>query len=68
MSSESLEREEERLRDAIRRDSEGLRQAVGTLQSVAAQRFSLRNSIEQQPLAWLSGALLLGLWMGSRTR
>jgi hypothetical protein len=66
--TDPLRQEEERLRAAIRQDTEGLREAVDTLQSAAARRFSARHSIEQRPLAWLGGALILGWVIGSRLR
>ena len=63
-----LREEEERLRAAILQDAAGLREAVDTLQSAAAQRISARRSIEKRPLAWLGGALILGWLVGSRSR
>jgi hypothetical protein len=65
---DSLEKEEERLRAAIRSDTEGLRQAVDTLQTVARRRVSARNSIRQHPIPWLTGALVFGWMVGSRLR
>lgn len=64
--NDPLRQEEERLRAAIRQDSAGLREAVDTLQTAAAQRMSLRRSIAQRPLLWLGGALILGWVIGSR--
>lgn len=64
--SASLDQEEERLRAAIRDDSEGLRQAVGELQAVATRRVSVRHAIGNHPLPWLAGAILVGWIIGSR--
>ena len=64
----TLEREEERLRAEIRRDSAGLREAVDELQSVATRRINARYLIARQPFAWLAGALLVGWFIGSRTK
>ena len=66
--TDPLHREEARLRDAVRRDAAGLREAVETLQSAAAQHVSVRHAIQQRPLIWLGGALMLGWLIGSRLR
>jgi hypothetical protein len=66
--ADSLEKQEERLRAAIRHDTEGLRQAVDELQSVARKRVSVRNSIRKHPIPWLTGAAVFGWMIGSRLR
>jgi hypothetical protein len=66
--SSSLDREEERLRAAIRRDTEGLRQAVDELQTAAQQRMSARHAISNHPMAWLTGAVVVGWIIGSRVK
>jgi hypothetical protein len=66
--SGSLDNEEKRLREAIRQDAAGLRDAVETLQSAAARRISASHSIGQHPYAWLAGALMAGWIIGFRSK
>ena len=56
----------EGLRQSIERDQEEVRGAVQELVDAAQARFDFRERVKESPLAWVIGACLVGLWLGSR--
>ena len=60
--------EREALVQSIEEDKAELLDAVGELQTVVKHQFELREWIADNPLPWLLGSLVLGLWLGTRER
>ena len=56
----------EGLLQSIERDQEEVRGAVQELVDAAQVRFDVRERVKESPLAWVIGACLVGLWLGSR--
>jgi len=52
----------------IEESEEELRQAVGELQVAVKRGVDPREWIVERPLVWLAGAVLVGFWLGYRTR
>lgn len=59
-------REPELLEDRLRQHDEQFHQAVAKLKQAAKQPLGLAHRIRNDPLPWLAGALLIGLWVGSK--
>lgn len=55
---------------SLERDEEELEQALGELKLAVRRPFAVgehvARHIGEHPLPWLAGALLIGLWLGSR--
>jgi hypothetical protein len=56
----------EDLLQSIERDQEEVRVAVHQLTGAAGSKLDLREHIKKFPLTWAIGALLVGVWLGSR--
>lgn len=56
----------EDLLQSIERDQEEVRDAVQELVDAAQVRLDVRERVKEFPLAWVIGACLVGLWLGSR--
>ena len=56
----------EGLLQSIERDQGEVRGAVQELVDAAQVRFDVRERVKKSPLAWVIGACLVGLWLGSR--
>ena len=65
MGSDYIEQRDELL-ESIERDQEELRAAVHALTGAARETFDLGEHIKERPWTWMLGALLFGLWLGSR--
>jgi hypothetical protein len=50
----------------IERDQEELRHAVRELTEVATTQLEISERIRQNPVPWLLGGFLCGLWLGNR--
>lgn len=62
--SPSTAREE--ILESIERDRAQALVAVHELTEVARESISLRDHIRNNPMAWLAGAFVVGLWLGHR--
>jgi len=60
--------EREALRLSIEEDKAELLDAVVELKEVVQSQFQLRERIAENPVPWLVGGFLLGLWLASRGR
>jgi len=58
--------ERETLLQSIQRDQQEVRLAVQELTGAARSSLDVRERIREFPLAWAAGALLVGMWLGSR--
>jgi len=58
----------EELLESIERDQEEALFAVQELTQVARDTFSVRDHIRDNPMMWLAGGFLLGMWLGGRPR
>jgi hypothetical protein len=58
--------ESERLEAAVRKHDEEWHEAVEKLREAAKRPLGLADRIRDDPLAWIAGGLLIGLWIGSR--
>jgi hypothetical protein len=56
----------EDLRQGIERDQEGVRVAMHELTGAAGSKVDVTEYIRRFPLTWAIGALLVGVWLGSR--
>jgi len=56
----------EALRQSIEEDKAELLDAVSELKTAVQHQFQLRERIAENPVPWLVGGLLLGLWFGTR--
>jgi len=56
----------EDLLQSIERDEEEVRVAVQQLADVAGSKLDVGERIKAFPLTWVLGALLVGVWLGSR--
>ncbi len=65
--SDAIEQREELLQ-SIERDEEELRDAVHDLTGAARSRLDVGEWIREAPLAWLVGGVLLGVWLGTSVR
>lgn len=54
--------------DSIERNEEELRQAVEELTEVAREQLTPSEWIKSSPLPFLTGGFLFGMWLGSRRR
>ena len=54
------------LLQSIERDQEEVRLAVHELTGAAKSSLDVREHIKEFPLTWAIGALLVGMWLGSR--
>lgn len=59
--------QQEKLEVRIARDERELRRAFEVLGSSVKAEFDLRARIRMQPLPWVAGALLVGVWLGWRS-
>lgn len=50
----------------IERHSRELEEALTKLKEATKRPLGLANRIRDEPMIWLSGALVVGLWLGSR--
>jgi hypothetical protein len=60
--------EREALRISIEEDKAELLDAVVELKEAVQSRFQLRERIAENPIPWLVGGFLLGLWLARRGR
>jgi hypothetical protein len=60
-----METRQEMLAAAARHEQE-LEQALVDLKQAVQHPFAIRERIAENPLPWLVGGLLIGLWLGSR--
>jgi hypothetical protein len=56
------------LRDSVAEQEAEFRGALQQLESAARRALELRNWMESHPWLCLSGAMLLGAWLGGRRR
>ena len=63
--SEFAEQREDLLQ-SIKRDEEEVRVAMRDLTGAAGFKLDVSERIKKFPLSWAIGALLVGLWLGSR--
>jgi len=56
----------EALEQSIEDDKAELLDAVDELKTAVQHQFQLRERIGENPVPWLLGSLLLGLWFGTR--
>jgi hypothetical protein len=56
----------EQLEETVRRHDEELHEAVAKLREATKRPLGLADRIRDDPLPWLAGGLLVGLWVGSR--
>jgi hypothetical protein len=54
------------LLQSIERDQEDVRVAVQELTGAARSTLKASEHIKQFPLTWVTGAFLVGVWLGSR--
>jgi hypothetical protein len=52
------------LQESIERDSADLREAVDELTVAVKRDLEVGNWISANPVPWLAGSLLLGMWLG----
>lgn len=58
--------ERESLLQSIQQDQQEVRLAVQELSGAARSSLDVRERIKEFPLTWAVGALLFGMWLGSR--
>jgi hypothetical protein len=56
----------EELLQSIERDQEEVRGAVQELAGAARLKLDIAERIKAFPLTWMLGAVLVGMWLGSR--
>lgn len=61
-----FEEQREDLLQSIARDQEEVRLAVHELADAAETKLDISSRIKTFPLTWAIGAVLVGLWLGSR--
>ena len=66
MDKTDFAEQREDLLQGIERDQEEVRVAVHELTGVARSTLNVSEHIRQFPLTWAIGALLVGVWLGSR--
>ena len=66
MDKPDFAEQREDLLESIERDQEEVRVAVQELTVAARSTLSLSEHIKEFPLAWATGAFLVGAWLGSR--
>jgi hypothetical protein len=54
------------LRERVEEQEQELHVALEELQGVARRTFDVRRWIRSQPGLWIGGALLAGIWLGTR--
>jgi hypothetical protein len=54
------------LKGRIERDGRALREAFELLRRAAVAEIDPRERVRAHPVAWLAGALLLGMFLGTR--
>lgn len=66
MDNTGFAEQREDLLQSIERDQEEVRVAVQDLTGAARSKLDLSEHIKKLPLTWAVGALLVGVWLGSR--
>jgi hypothetical protein len=66
MDTTAFAEQREDLLQSIERDQEEVRVAVQELTDVARSKLKVSEQIKDFPLTWAIGALLVGVWLGSR--
>ena len=66
MEHSNFAEQREGLLQSIERDQEEVRVAVRELTGAARSRLDVSEHIKEFPLTWAIGALLVGIWLGSR--
>lgn len=66
MDNTGFAEQREDLLQSIERDQEEVRVAVQDLTGAARSKLDLSEHIKKFPLTWAVGALLVGVWLGSR--
>lgn len=60
------EQELDQRRHEIEQHTQEFQEALQNLREAAKRPLGVAESIRDHPLPWLAGALLFGLWLGSR--
>jgi hypothetical protein len=60
--------EREALRESIEENEAELLDAVVELKAAVTRQFQLREHIAQDPIPWMAGGFLVGLWLSSWRR
>ena len=66
MEKTDFAEQREDLLQSIERDQEDVRVAVQELTGAAQSKLDVSEHIKRFPLTWALGALLVGVWLGSR--
>ena len=66
MAVETYTEQRDHLLQSIEQDEETVRDAVRELAGVARCKLDVRERIRRFPLTWVIGACLMGVWLGSR--
>lgn len=62
---DDLGEQRELLRETVEREEEELRQAVQDLKVAVSKPFRIIEQLQDNPLPWLISGALIGLWLGS---
>jgi hypothetical protein len=60
------DQELEQRRTEVAQHSRELHQAVDRLRAATKRPFGLADHIRENPVPWVAGGLLLGMWLGRR--
>ena len=66
MAKTDFAEQREELLQSIEREQEAVRVAVQELTDAARSKLDVGEHIKKFPLTWTLGALLIGVWLGSR--